>query len=202
MNPLHGRKMKIQVGACPKNHFVEDFVEHLVEKFVKYDKVSDFPSCTLSIWLTAVILGAVLPPVWAVESKEKTKELIEVLQSEASLFEKARACQQLGEVGTLEAVPALAELLSDPKLSAYARSGLEGIPGPSAAAALRDAAEKLKGPLLAGVVNSLGVLRDAQATDLLGRLATDPSSGVAPQALLALGNISTPTSIRLLKNAL
>ena len=92
---------------------------------------------------------------------EKTRKLIAVLQSNAPLFDKARACQQLGEFGNREAVPALAALLADEHLSAYARSGLEGIPDPSAAEALRTAAATLKGNRLAGVVNSLGVLRDA-----------------------------------------
>jgi HEAT repeat protein len=150
---------------------------------------------------TAFIL--LTPSAHALGSPEKTKTLIAVLQqTDASLFEKARACQQLGEIGTPEAVPALAALLTDPKLSAYARSGLEGIPDPSAASALRDAAQKIKGPLLAGVINSLGVLRDVQAVDLLARLAADPDSGVVKEALLALGNISTPESIRIVREAL
>ena len=104
--------------------------------------------------------------------------------------------------GTNSAVPALAALLSDPHLSAYARSGLEGIPDPSAAAAFREAATKIQGPLLAGVVNSLGMLRDAVAVELLGRLASDPDSGVASEALLALGNISSAESIRIVQQAL
>ncbi len=133
---------------------------------------------------------------------QRTGKLIAVLQSEASLFEKARACQQLGEIGTRDAVPALAALLTSPALGAYARSGLEGIPDPSAAAALREAAPRLNGPLLIGVVNSLGTLRDGQAVELLGKLAADPASGAVKEALLALGNISSPRSIRILEQAL
>src|ERR1051326_5377209 len=139
--------------------------------------------------LAVTILSIPLAP--AAETTGKTKSLVAVLQSDASLFEKARACQQLGELGTPEAVPALAALLADPQLSAYARSGLENIPAPSATATLRGAAQKLNGPLLAGVVNSLGVLRDTQSTELLGRFALQPSSGGAKEALLALGNIAT-----------
>ena len=121
------------------------------------------------------------------DSGQKTGKLIAVLQSDASLFEKARACQQLGEIGTRDAVPALAALLASPELGAYARSGLEGIPDPSAVAALREAAGQLKGPPLMGVLNSLGVLRDGQAVELLRKLAADPGSGVVKEALLALG---------------
>jgi HEAT repeat protein len=133
---------------------------------------------------------------------EHTRRLIGVLQSNAGLFDKARACQQLGEFGTRDAVPALAALLNDNHLSAYARSGLEGIPDPSAAEALRAAAGTLKGNLLAGVIHSLGVLRDANAVPLLSRLAADPGAGVARESLLALGRISTAESIQIIRRTL
>lgn len=133
---------------------------------------------------------------------EKTQKLIAVLQSEASLFDKARACQQLGEIGTKEAVPALAALLDDEKLAAYARSGLEGIPDPSAAAALRAALGRVQGDRLVGVVNSLGVLRDPQAVDPLIRLVGTSGSGVAPEALLALGRIANEPAVRFLNKTL
>ena len=138
----------------------------------------------------------------AVGNPEKTQKLIAVLQSEAPFFDKARACQQLGECGAKEAIPALAALLTDDKLSAYARSGLEGIADPSAAEALRVALGKVKGTLLAGVINSLGVLRDANAVSALTQLAADPGSGVVKEAWLALGRIATPASIRSLQSAL
>jgi predicted amidohydrolase/HEAT repeat protein len=150
----------------------------------------------------AAFLLLVVPAAPAADAAEQTRKLIAVLQSDSSLFEKARACQQLGEVGTPEAVPALAALLADPHLSAYARSGLEGIPNPSAAAALREAAQRLKGPLLTGVVNSLGVLRDAQAVPLLRQFATNPGSGVVTEAMLALGTISKPDSTQVIEQAL
>ena len=41
-------------------------------------------------------------------SADKTQQWIEILQSQSSTFEKARACQQLGESGNEQAVPALA----------------------------------------------------------------------------------------------
>jgi HEAT repeat protein len=132
----------------------------------------------------------------------KTQQLIAVLQSNAPLFDKARACQQLGEFGDRDAVPALAALLTDEHLNAYARSGLEGIPDPSAAAALRTAAASLKGQALAGVINSLGVLRDAQAVGFLRKLAEDPASSVVAESMLALGRIATKESLQFLQLSL
>src|ERR1035438_4564423 len=108
----------------------------------------------------ALGLASLSPVARAATGPAEVRNLIAVLQrSDASLHDKARACQQLGEFGTKEAVPALAALLSDEVLSAYARSGLEGIPDPSAAAALRSALTSLKGNRLIGVVNSLGAIR-------------------------------------------
>jgi HEAT repeat protein len=151
-----------------------------------------------------LVAGCLLAPSLpaADGNPERTQKLIAVLQSDAGLFEKARACQQLGEIGTKEAVPALAALLSDAKLNAYARSGLEGIPDPSAAAALRAALGNLKGNLLAGAVNSLGVLRDAEAVSALRNLAANSDSGVAKEALLALARISTAECIQTVRQAL
>jgi HEAT repeat protein len=158
-------------------------------------------ACRLS--LAAILAGCALTAhTAAAGNPERTKELAAVLQSQAPFFDKARACQQLGEIGTKEAVPALAELLADEHLSAYARSGLEGIPDPSAAAALRTALGAVKGSLLAGVINSLGVLRDSQAVAALRPLAEDPASGVAKESLLALGRIAAAESIPILRQTL
>jgi hypothetical protein len=101
----------------------------------------------------ALLLGG---QAHAAGSPDQTAKLIGVLQSDAGFYEKARACQKLGESGTREAVPALASVLADEHLNAYARAGLEGIPDPSAAAALRAAAGTLKGDQRIGVINSLG----------------------------------------------
>jgi HEAT repeat protein len=154
--------------------------------------------------LLAILAGCALSARAAADggNPERTQKLVVVLQSGAPLFDKARACQQLGEIGTREAVPALAALLADEHLGAYARSGLEGIPDPSAAAALRAALVTVKGSLLAGVINSLGVLRDSEAVGALRPLAEDPASGVAKEALLALGRIATAQSIPILRQAL
>jgi len=155
------------------------------------------------VLLTVMAAGLLAAHATAADSPgEKTRKLIEVLQSNSPFYDKARACQQLGECGQREAVPALAALLADEHLSAYARSGLEGIPDPSAAEALRAAAAALHGNLLAGVIDSLGVLRDAQAVGLLRKLAEDPAAGVSQAAWLALGRIATDESVRILQQTL
>lgn len=148
---------------------------------------------------TALLLAA-QPTLDAGEPQEPAP--LAVLQSGADLEAKAHACQRLGEVGTGEAVPALAGLLSDEPLGTYARSALERIPDPRAVAALRSAAASLAGPQRAGVVGSLGVRRDAEAVPMLCQLARDPASGLARDALLALGRIATDDAVHFLRQAL
>jgi len=115
--------------------------------------------------------------------------LVLLKDPKASLFLKAKICQRLAAIGTKEAVPVLAGLLSDPLLSHYARFALEPIPDPAADRALQDAAQKLEGPLLAGVLNSIGVRRDAAALPLLARRLDAPEPETARAAAAALGRI-------------
>jgi len=107
----------------------------------------------------------------------------------ATLYAKAKACQRLAVVGDRAAVPALASLLGDEKLSHYARTGLEPIPDPSVDDALRAALPKLKGKLLTGVINSIGQRRDPKAIEPLARLIYDADPEVARAASAALARI-------------
>ena len=69
--------------------------------------------------------------------QDEAARLVAVLKSDASVFDKAKACQRLAVVGDEKAVPALAALLADESLSNYARYGLEAIPDPAVDNALR-----------------------------------------------------------------
>ncbi len=120
---------------------------------------------------------------------QKQQRLIAILKSDAPPEEKAIPCKELAIYGTDEAVPALAQLLADPNLSSWARIALEAIPGPAADKALRDAAARLEGRLLVGVLNSMGVRRDTQAVRGLVQRLQDPDAEVASAAAVALGRI-------------
>jgi HEAT repeat protein len=133
---------------------------------------------------------------------ETTRELVGIIESDASVEKKAIACRNLGEFGTPDAVPALASLLDDEALGAYARSGLERIPDPSASAALRSALETTEGELLVGVITSLGALRDEKAVGALSALAGRDDAAVSKAARLALGRVASPDAIRTVKTAL
>lgn len=128
--------------------------------------------------------------------------LTELLKSAAPPAEKALACKQLAICGDEASVPALAALLDDRELSSWARIALEAIPGPAADAALREAADRLEGRLLVGVINSLGVRRDPRAVPaLIGRLKDDDID-VAAVSALALGHIASDAATPALEAAL
>src|ERR1039458_5987394 len=103
-------------------------------------------------------------------TREQVTKLCAVLRSDAPQKEKADACRELARIGTKDAVAPLAALLPDDKLSHMARYGLETIPDASVDKALRDAAGKLHGRQLVGVIGSIGVRRDAKAVKALAKL--------------------------------
>jgi len=130
------------------------------------------------------------------------QEYIAVLQSESPAANKAMACKKLAVHGTDAAVPDLAKLLSDEQLASWARIALEAIPGTAADEALRTAAGSLDGQLLVGVVNSIGVRRDAGALELLSGLMQNQDALVASCAAVALGRIGNEAATAKLRESL
>jgi len=135
-------------------------------------------------------------------SPEKEKESLAVLQSDAPAADKALACKKLALDGSAAAVPELAKLLPDPQLHSWARIALEAIPGNEASAALRKAADSLEGRLLIGVINSLGIRRDAEAVELLATRLAGKDADVASAAAVALGHIGDAAAVKTLREAL
>jgi HEAT repeat protein len=146
------------------------------------------------------------PPPEFQEGKIATMDaaaLIGVLTSGSSTeFQKAKACQRIGELAPKEAVPALTPLLGDEHLNTYARDGLETIADGSAGDALRAALPKLKGNLLIGVINSIGKRRDAKASPELVVMMYGSDADVARAAAAALGSIGGSPSAKELQAAL
>ncbi|MBN1804087.1 MAG: HEAT repeat domain-containing protein [Sedimentisphaerales bacterium] len=144
--------------------------------------------------IRCVFLVIIAASAWVVAQDRpfvnaKESDLIAVLQSDAAKSEKAITCKQLAVFGTEKSVPVLAPLLEDEELASWARIALEAIPGDAADAALRDALGKVKGRLLIGVINSIGVRRDADAVDALVKKLDNDNAGVASAAAIALGHI-------------
>ncbi len=133
---------------------------------------------------------------------DQEAELIAVLRSDAPKADKALACKKLAVYGGASAVPALAPLLDDAELNSWARIALEAVPDPAADQALREAAERLQGRILIGVLNSIGVRRDAEAIDVVAKHLKGADSEAAAAAAAALGLIGTSPAAALLESAL
>ncbi len=135
------------------------------------------------------------------QDASQEKELIKILQT-AAPPEKAIACKQLATLGTRDAVPELARLLADEQLASWARIALEAIPDPAADEALRNATQTLKGKLLIGTINSIGVRRDAGAVEPLTAALKNPDVEVASAAAVALGHVGNAAATKALRQAL
>ncbi len=135
-------------------------------------------------------------------SAAKERALISLLKSNAPAADKALACKHLAIYGSMDAISALAPLLSDPQLASWARIALEAIPDPAADAALRRAMGKLKGNLLVGVINSIGVRRDEKAVSGLVKKLKAKDPEVASAAAVALGRIGGTKAAKALKQSL
>jgi len=93
-------------------------------------------------------------------------------------------------------------MLTDERLSSWARIALEAIPGPEADNALRQALGQTQGRLLIGVINSIGVRRDPNAVDGLAEKLAQPDAEVASAAAYALGRIGGDPAARVLAKSL
>ncbi len=130
--------------------------------------------------------------------KELQARLAAVLKSGAPQAAKDYACRELSLIGSADSVPALAGLLGDEKLSHMARYALERMPCAEAVGALRDALSKTSGRVKVGVINSLGVRRDAHSTDALVGLLGDTDKEIASAAAAALGGIGNADAAKAL----
>lgn len=129
-------------------------------------------------------------------------ELISILQSDGASADKAMACKRLAIYGSEKCVTDVGKLLRDDQLSSWARITLEAIPGKASSQVLRDAALSVKGRLLIGVLNSIGVRRDVDSVEVLTKYVTDSDEGVASAAAVALGRIGNEPSTEVLKKSM
>lgn len=134
----------------------------------------------------------------AAAQKALEARLAAVLATTAPGCAKDYVCRELSLIGSAASVPALATLLGDEKLSHMGRYALERYDAPEAAKALRDALPKVTGKLKIGVINSLGVRRDAEAGPALIALLGDTDPTVAAAAAEALGSIGNSDAAKAL----
>ncbi len=132
-------------------------------------------------------------------AEDDVSQMLAVLRKDgATVEEKAKACRRLGELGTGDAVPALASLLTDKVLNVYARQSLERIGSNDARTVLRDHLATLEGTQQVAVIQSLGNLRDEASVSLLSGLTKNQENAASRAALRALGQIANPAALDVL----
>lgn len=143
-----------------------------------------------------------IPAAPAAKKDYVAKLLATAQQANAPLNERYAACRELAALGDSTAVPVLAALLSDEKMAHMARYGLEPNPDPAVDEAFRAVLDKVKGSLLTGIIDSIGLRRDARAIPALGSLLASPEADVASAAAAALGRIGNAEAAAALEKAL
>ena len=138
-------------------------------------------------------------PIWKMDA---AKLMALVKDPNSTVFQKAIACKKLSIVGGKEAIAPMAALLNHPQLSCYARFGMEPNPDSSVDEAFRAALPKLTGRLKIGVINSIGVRKDARALDALTRLIDDPDAQIGGAAAASVGMIGGMQASRALQASL
>lgn len=168
---------------------------------IRHYKIANFHA-SVAFGMFVVLSAAELHAQQSLPAEGDEAKLIAILQSDADVFDKAKACQRLAVIGSDDAVPVLKAMLADAELAHYARFALEPMADPAVDAALRAAMNQLDGQLKIGVINSLGVRRDAGAVPSLIQLLRTAETPVASAAAVALGKIATPEAVAALQNAL
>lgn len=109
--------------------------------------------------------------------------------AEATQDAKLFACKQLSLVGNRKSIPVLAEMLLDADMAYMARYALERIPHSDAAAVLRDALPMVGPEHRAGIIASLGNLKDTRSIKVISAAVHDRDERVVTAALRALAEI-------------
>ncbi len=159
-------------------------------------------SFLLAIALLSAEFGVAHAQVGSPLPKDVETKLIATLKSDAAFKDKQDACRSLAIGGTKDAVPALAALLGDEKLSHMARYALEEIPDAASKDALREALGTVKGMPLVGVISSVGAEHDTAAIATLAGFLNGGDADVADAAAVALGRIGTAAAAKVLMAAM
>jgi HEAT repeat protein len=135
------------------------------------------------------------------QKRDLEQRFITLLKSDATLAGKDFICKQLSLMGSEASVPVLAGMLADPKTAELGRYALERIPGPGVDRALREALGKTSGRTRIGVINAIGIRRDADSVAALRPLALGSQEQEASAALFALAKIGGVGALNVLLDA-
>jgi hypothetical protein len=115
--------------------------------------------------------------------------LIKLLAPEATVEARRFACKQLAIIGTADALPALAGLLSKPETAGFACLALTTYPPGRADETLRAALDSAQGLARIQIINTLGDRQDANSVPLFVAAAWGADRALAEAGIAALGKV-------------
>jgi HEAT repeat protein len=134
---------------------------------------------------------------------EKAEEqLIDFLESDATLAAKQFVCEGLSIYGSDESVSVLEEMLFESNTENMALFALERIPTEDAGEVLKDALSDTKGDLKVGIINALGDRGVKDAIEEISQLIWDLDSQIASAAISATGKIGGDNATKVLNKAM
>lgn len=152
-------------------------------------------------FLSSALLAAVASPAFAqdVDALLTTADEAVLLQAidgagsePADIHRVNVAVKRLAVVGTEASIPKLVALLANEKQNFNARFALEALPFDAADAALAEAAGKLDGACLVGVIDTIGVRGKAESVELLTKIYAEKDDVAVKKAVVAaLGAIAS-----------
>ena len=127
-----------------------------------------------------------------------------VATTQEVLWQSVNACFDAVRSGDLTRLPEFAEYLRDPRLNTAARTTLENLPDKAGLETIRQALQGSETNCVAGIISSLGSMRDRESVLALTKLATDAEQPeiIRVVALKSLGKLATPEAIAVLQNTL
>jgi HEAT repeat protein len=164
-------------------------IEPLLEKIAKYEHgQSRVPVADLTLFMEESLDSPAL-------LKQLEARLLQFLQSGATSAGKEIALRELSLIASDASIPLLSGMLLQPQTAGMARFALARIPGPAADEALRTALAKSSGNTRIGIINSLGLRRDARSVTVLQPLMAGADPGLAAAAAGALSNIANQPAV-------
>jgi len=130
------------------------------------------------------------------------EQMIDFLESDATLPAKQFICECLSIYGSDESVPILEKMLFESSTENMALFALERIPTEDASQVLVDALSDVDGNLKVGVINALGNRRVKEAVDDISPLIWNTNSEISYAAVSATGKIGGAEATEALSKAL
>lgn len=129
------------------------------------------------------------------------KQMIALLESDATFRAKQFICQQLWIIGSDQSVPVLEKMLLDPKTAEIACYALRSNPSDAVARALRRALHRVPAETQVRIINILGDREDAASLARLIELIDAEDADVAQAAAAALGKIGGDKATETIRRA-